>query len=68
MQNRCDVMSRRFLCPYGRFFRFVEPKSVISVMMIMDFIFEQMFWHFEGAMGFHCNREATKQMTKRRLR
>ena len=36
-------------------------------MMIIAFIFEQMFCRFEGAMGFHCNREATKQMTKSRL-
>ena len=34
-------------------------------MMIITFIFEQVFCHFEGAMGFHCNREVTKQMTKR---
>ena len=27
-------------------------------------IFLQMFCYFEGAMGFHCNREVTKQMTK----
>ena len=46
----------------------VKPKSVISVMVIMVFIFEQVFWHFKGAMGFHCNRETTKRMTKRRLR
>ena len=32
-----------------------NPKSVISVMMIIASIFEQMFCHFEGAMGFHCN-------------
>ena len=43
------------------------PKSVISVMMIIAFVFEQMFCHFEGAMGFHCNREVTKQITKRRF-
>ena len=44
-----------------------KPKSVISVMMIISFILEQMFCRFEGAMGFHCNREATKHMTKRWL-
>ena len=38
-----------------------QPKSVISVMMIITFIFEQVFCHFEGAMGFHCNREVTKK-------
>ena len=43
------------------------PESVISVMMIIDYVFEQMLCRFDGAMGFHCNREATKQMTKRRL-
>ena len=43
------------------------PQSVISVIMIIAFVFEQMFCHFEGAMGFHCNREVTKQMTKRRF-
>ena len=42
----------------------VEPESVISVMMIITYIFEQMFCRFEGAMGLHCNREATRQMTK----
>ena len=26
-----------------------KPKSVISVMMIKAFVFEQMFCHFEGA-------------------
>ena len=31
------------------------------------FIFAQVFCRFEGAMGFHCNREARKQMTKRRF-
>ena len=35
-------------------------------MMIITFIFEQVFCHFEGAMVFHCNREARKQMTKMR--
>ena len=45
----------------------LKPKSVISVMMVIAFTFEQMFCRFEGAMGFHCNREATKQMTKRRF-
>ena len=34
----------------------IKPKSVINVMMIIAFVFEQMFCHFEGAMGFHCNR------------
>ena len=28
-------------------------------------IFEQMFYRPEGAMGFHCNREAMKHMAKR---
>ena len=51
---------------FVHFFPF-QPKSVISVMMIIAFVFEQMFCHFEGAMGFHCNREVTKQMTKRRF-
>ena len=41
------------------------PKSVISVMMITTFIFEQMLFRFEGTMGFHCNRKTGKQMTKR---
>ena len=27
-------------------------------------IIQHMFCHFEGAMGFHCNREVTKQMKK----
>ena len=45
----------------------LKPKSAISVMMVIAFIFEQMFCRFEGAMEFHCNREATKQMTKRRF-
>ena len=30
-------------------------------------VIQQVFCRFEGAMGFHCNREATKQMTKRRF-
>ncbi len=47
--------------------RFFQPESVISVMMIITYIFEQMFCRFEGAMGLHCNREATRQMTKRWL-
>ena len=33
----------------------LKPKSVISFIMIITFIFEQMFCHFEGTMGFHCN-------------
>ena len=45
----------------------IKPESVISVMMIITYIFEQMFCRFEGAMGLHCNREATRQMTKRWL-
>ena len=28
---------------------------------------QQVFWHFDGAMGFHCNREVTKQMIKIRV-
>ena len=43
----------------------IKPKSVISVMMIIAFIFGQMFCCIEGAMGFHCNRKATEQMSKR---
>ena len=42
------------------------PKSVISVMMISSFIFEQMSCNFECAMGFHCNRKVAGQMTKRK--
>lgn len=33
----------------------IKPKSIISVMMIIDFIFEQTFYRFEGAMMFHYN-------------
>ena len=44
-----------------------QPKSVISVMMIIAFIFEQMFCYFEGAMGFHCNQEVTKKMPKKKV-
>ena len=36
-------------------------------MMIMAFIFEQMSCYFEGAMGFHCNREVARQMTRLRF-
>ena len=43
-----------------------KPKSVISVMMMTAFIFEQMSCCFECAMGFHCNRKAAGQMTKRK--
>ena len=39
----------------------VKPKSNISVMMIIAFVFEQMFCHFEGAMRFHRNRKAPEQ-------
>ena len=45
----------------------IKPKSFISIMMIIAFIFEQVFCHFEGAMGFHCNREVTKQMAKKKV-
>ena len=38
--------------PYGKP---LEPESVISVMMIIDYVFEQMLCRFDGAMGFHCN-------------
>ena len=41
----------------------IKPKSAISVMMITAYIFEQMSLRFEGAMGFHCNRETGRQMT-----
>lgn len=44
-----------------------NPKSVISVMMITTLVFEQMSLRFEGAMGFHCNRETERQMTKRKF-
>ena len=54
------IYFRYFLYFCGTF----KPKSVISVMMIIDYVFEQMFCHFEGAMGCHCNRKATRQMTK----
>lgn len=30
---------------------FHKPKSAISVMIITDYIFEQMYSRFEGAMG-----------------
>ena len=43
-----------------------QPKSVISVMMMTAFIFEQMSCCFECAMEFHCNRKAAGQMTKRK--
>ena len=44
----------------------VKPKSVISVMMITSCIFEQISFRFEGAMGFHCNGKAERQMKKRK--
>ena len=43
----------------------LKPKSVISVMMIIALFLKQMFCYFEGAMGFHCNREATKTDDKK---
>ena len=45
----------------------IQPKLVISVMMITTFVFEQMSLRFEGAMGFHCNRKTERQMTKRTI-
>ena len=33
--------------------------------MIITSIFEQMFFCFESAMGFHCNRKTGKQMPKK---
>ena len=45
----------------------IEPKSVISVMMITTLVFDQMSLRFEGAMGFHCNRKTERQMTKRKF-
>ena len=45
----------------------LQPKSVISVMMITTLVFEQMSLRFEGAMGFHCNRKTEMQMTKRTI-
>ena len=36
-------------------------------MMITAYIFEQMSLRFEGAMGFHCNRETGRQMPKRTI-
>ena len=33
--------------------------------MIITSIFEQMFFCFEGAMGFHCNRKTGKHMPKK---
>ena len=37
------------------YFRPIQPKSVISIMMITTLVFVQMSLRFEGAMGFHCN-------------
>ena len=45
----------------------IQPKSVISVMMITTLVFVQMSLRFEGAMGFHCNRKTERQMTKRKF-
>ena len=61
------IWSHKHDYPIDEIWNTNNPKSVISVMMIIAFIFEQVFCRFEGAMGFHCNREATKQMTKRRF-
>ena len=38
----------------------------MSVMMITSCIFEQISFRFEGAMGFHCNGKAERQMKKRK--
>ena len=46
---------------------FDYPKSVISVMMITTSVFEKMCSRFEGAMGFHCNRETGRQMPKKKF-
>lgn len=32
-------------------------------MMIIALVFEQMFWHFEGAIGFLCKRESRSDET-----
>jgi len=37
-------------------------------MMITTYIFEQMFFRFEGAMGFHCNRKNGKKDDKKKVR
>ena len=42
----------------------LTSKTVISVMMITTSVFEKMCSRFEGAMGFHCNRETGRQMPK----
>ncbi len=39
-----------------------ESQSVISVMMIITSILEQMLFHFEEAMG-HCNGKTEREMT-----
>ncbi|MBP5316011.1 MAG: hypothetical protein J6Y87_09145, partial [Muribaculaceae bacterium] len=56
-----------WLRPLCCIYKQVNPKSVIGVMMITTLIFEQMFFRFEGAMGFHCNRKAKRQMPKRKF-
>ena len=39
----------------------------MSVMTITTSVFEKMCSRFEGAMGFHCNRETGRQMPKRTI-
>lgn len=48
-------------------FLIFKSKSVISVMMIIVLNLGTDVCCFEGAMGFHCNRKATEQMSKRWL-
>ena len=36
-------------------------------MMIMTFVFEQVIYRIEGAMGFHCNRETMKTDDKKKV-
>ena len=47
--------------------RFISTKEFLQSVYADKGAYEQMYCRFEGAMGFHCNREATLQMTKRRL-
>ena len=44
-------MAKAWVIGFSPLRRCYYPESVISVMLIIAFIFEQMFCRFEGAMG-----------------